>query len=268
MTPPTHSRGIDDAFLCERCGYPLDGQDPDSRCPECSLPLQDSLPERRRGTPWQQLRTVRSLGATAYVTLRRPHATFHSMAPRTDRGTRTLLAIYLSLAALIPAPAWIALRILSREPASIWSSGISTPQGRIGLAADDFLIPHSPLAMVLAVPSLAGVLFVLTWIETLGVRFFGRRRQWRVTAPIAWSVCAHAAIGWVIGGVLHALFPLMAFAASPLIKLLPDAVAIRAAEALALGGPIAAFFAGMLIFESLVYVGVRECRYANVRSPV
>jgi hypothetical protein len=251
------------SILCEGCGYPLDGHAADSLCPECALPVRESLSERRIGTPWQQAPSVRSLVSTAFATVLHPGATYHILRLRTDGTTRGLLGLYLSMAVLAPLAMWVTLGRSSGGTVTFWY--MRPTQGTMGVASitSDFLVPQTWIQIALGVPLLTGTLLLLTWIETLGVRFFGRRRGWRITGPIAWSVCSHATIGWAIGGVLHALSPLLVRASRPLLDLLAPATAVRVASELAMWTPVVAFFIGMLIFEALVYVGVRACRYAS-----
>jgi hypothetical protein len=112
--------------------------------------------------------------------------------------------------------------------------------------------------------AVAGVLLLLTWIETAGVRFF---HGGRVTRDVAWSVCAHATYGWVVGAVLVTL-------GWGLIDL--DIAIARAVRVPRLGArlgdwvavpPVAGFFIGMMVFEYRVYQGIRICRYANTDHP-
>ncbi|QOV89936.1 hypothetical protein [Humisphaera borealis] len=51
------------ALLCEGCGYTLhDGPAP-GNCPECGIPISDSLPELRHPAPWEAGQGVASIGA-------------------------------------------------------------------------------------------------------------------------------------------------------------------------------------------------------------
>jgi hypothetical protein len=263
QSPPTPPTG--GTLLCERCGYPLDGYTPETPCPECALPVRESLPERRLGTAWQQRPSVRTFLMTAWQTVTRPRRVFHALQLRADGPTRRLLWIYLAIATLAPAVMWIAFGRPWESGVRFWYMRSNGPGFSTGVASsmDAFSIPRTYLAIAIGLPVLLATYLLLTWIETLGVRFFGQRRGWRVTAPIAWSVCSHAAVGWVIGGVLHGASPGLVVAARPLMDLWPPATAVRIAAEAAMWAPIGSFFIGMLIFESLVYIGIRECRYAN-----
>lgn len=107
------------------------------------------------------------------------------------------------------------------------------------------------------------VLLGLTRIESAGIRFFGRRRGWRVTPDLATAVCAHASVGWAAAG-LGVLAVSMYWQAhwgpgTTLVQRL-SAVQYYWVWAPSLAG---VFLAGLVLFEILVYIGVRECRYAN-----
>lgn len=93
------------------------------------------------------------------------------------------------------------------------------------------------------------VLWLLTMIERLGLQVIGRQRGWRVTGKVAASVCAHASYGWIASGVL-------AIAGGALGAVMN----VWWAEAMSLVG----LGLGLLVFETVVYVGVRACRFANV----
>ncbi|MBY0307719.1 MAG: hypothetical protein K2Q09_03165 [Phycisphaerales bacterium] len=121
-------------------------------------------------------------------------------------------------------------------------------------------------------------LLLLTFIETVGLRFFARAawRRWRVTPAVAWTVCDHASVGWVVGGLLNLLF----VAAEPVARLARWEWGNELAKRL-IGVPITAFVSdttalrvyaslllGMLTFETLVFIGVRQCRWANTPASV
>jgi hypothetical protein len=90
--------------------------------------------------------------------------------------------------------------------------------------------------------------------------FFGRRRGWRVTPTVAWAVCGHASVGWVVAGCLVAAG---LHAASLAARGRPAGPALLARDIVIAWAPLAGFFAGMLVFETLVYLGVRRLRFAN-----
>lgn len=119
-------------LLCERCGYVIEGLDEAGACPECGMPVADSLPQRRVGTPWQQKPGVRSLVRTWWMTLRHPIRTLDIARVDAPNGTR--LAGWTCLPTLVAWPVfmgltWIearGLRFFSRQrggritPAIAW----------------------------------------------------------------------------------------------------------------------------------------------------
>ena len=105
------------------------------------------------------------------------------------------------------------------------------------------------------------VLRLLCWIEIRGVQFFGGHRGWRITPALARSVIAHSSVGWVIGGLLWALgiaclFVLICCVEGDMI------FSSTLCQASALF-PFVGLLMGLLIFESLVFIGIRACRFAN-----
>lgn len=117
-------------------------------------------------------------------------------------------------------------------------------------------------------PALALLVFGLTFVETLGIRFWGRVHGFRVTRAVAWSVCGHASFGWVVGGGLAGA----AWVVGQLDAVGSGYTAFGAGRVLAtapvaqLGLIVLAAVVGMLLFETLTYLGVRRMRYANQAS--
>jgi hypothetical protein len=117
----------------------------------------------------------------------------------------------------------------------------------------------------------AVVLGVLTWVEARGIRFFGRQREWRITKAVAWAVCAHASVGWIVMAVMPMVVLAGFYTAQRFFGVAPNGtidlgsrfgrVSLNAAAQG--GGLVVALIAGLLVFETLVYVGVRRCRFAN-----
>lgn len=118
--------------------------------------------------------------------------------------------------------------------------------------------------LAVGIPAFTLLLRLLTMIEDRGIRFFGKQRGWRITREVSGAVCAHASIGWVIGGILVFTALSLNFgqtwgSGAGLIRRVTGLMYyVQWVPVAALG-----FFAGMLVFEILVYVGVRECRFAN-----
>ncbi len=234
-------------LLCEACGYVVDGIHHDDACPECARPIPRSLPAARTGTPWQRQPAVATWCRTAIDTLRHPFGTFERVAIRGDRD-RPLLQLNLVIAsALIALAAWLTwLWILSRGKALTYGDVVGS----------------------LAIASSAGglgaylLLRFAVQVEHAGIRFFGARRQWRISDAVASTVVAHASIGWILGGLLACASTFVRFEGLPRLTLFIWTI-----------GPavwilVLAVGVGMLVFELLVYVGVRRCRYANAAPPL
>lgn len=243
-------------LLCERCGYVVDGLANGGACPECGLPIEDSLPESRAGSPWQRRPGLVSLLRTWWRALRHPLRTFDEMRVEPRRDKR-LARWTIGVAGLIGGV--LALLVYFRGEPLIDQSGLLSLQGVLGLITLVVVLLGVWLISVL-------ILATLTTVEALGLRFFGRAHGSRVTVATSRAICAHASVGWVIAGVLvvigelvgrpvreYALYHNVGVARGPMLL----------AEVLL---PLGGFFVGMLVFETLVYVGVRRRRFAN-REP-
>jgi hypothetical protein len=162
------------------------------------------------------------------------------------RGAKLLLLFNtLCAAALLVAP---------------WVGTVPIAYRRVGLGA------------AILAPALASTIWILTWIEHVGIRFFAKRRGWRLTRVAAWQICAHASVGWMLAGLFPMLILALGYSVQRLLGVVPrwtidlspvasTPIQINIATA-GIAGEVIGFLAGLLIFESLVYVGVRRCRYA------
>lgn len=101
------------------------------------------------------------------------------------------------------------------------------------------------------------LLFILTLVEAMGVRFFASRSKWRVTGTVAWVVCAHASVGWLLGGLAVGALLVLEREVDYVLNFVPYR---RQA-------PWIGMVAGLLVFETLVYIGIRRCRFANRMPP-
>ena len=236
-------------FLCETCGYVLQGLPAHANCPECGRGVAASLPAARGGTPWQRRAGLMSFLRTATATVRRPAVVFESVRLEFASGA-WLMGLYLVIAAVIFLAPWSG--VLLDDPLTAVRSG------RLGE-----LVAAALVSVPLRVAAIAAALLALTLVEWAGVQFFANRRGWRLTPLAAWQVCAHASVGWVLAAAfccvsLVVWLNLSFFGLSGAITRLGGA-----ADWIMLGVPAAGAFAGMMIFETLVYVGVQRCRYAN-----
>lgn len=220
-------------------------------CPECGLKVGASDPALRVGSPAQRIRGWRSLLVGVPVTIwtlhTRPRALF-----RVVRGVDGLGLSLLVPMCLVPALITGGLAGLIM----LWSVRLT----RLTTAA----VWEQPVRTGLTTAATALIIFVvLSLIEARGVEFFGKRRGWRTTRAFSRSVAIHAAGAWWVAGVLYVLAG--AWGAGPaafiqskaplwLLERLPPAEwTVR----------LGAFVLGMLVYESLVSVGVMACRYAT-----
>lgn len=256
IAPPPPNELADETLLCERCGYVLEGLDGDGPCPECGLAIRESLPEARPGSPWQVRPGVRAWGRTNLGTLLRARERFRRAKGKTTRSHGLLWMNLILAGALLAAP-WTGT--LVGDPARTYRN-----QGWMGDAA--------LLVSMVVQPAIgAGALWLLTYIEYLGIRFFARRRRWRLSKAAAWQVCAHASVGWIVMAALPFVVLAGFYSAQRFFDAVPNGT-IGAGSAF---GPISvnhvvtggalglSYLGGMMVFETLVYVGVRQCRFAN-----
>lgn len=234
-------------LLCEGCGYVLEGSRSVPACPECGLAVADSMPERRKGTPWQQRPSVGNWLCTSWMTLRHPARTFR--AARID-----------------PALRW-------RDEGLLWdnlaaASVLGLLVLMLGFAGDVFSALGGVATAVVFSPIVVLPLAMLTELERIGIRFFGRRRGWRIDRAASLVVCAHASIGWVIATVLASVGFLVSWPLHDLVRRqytpgAANAYSLDVYRAIPVVMPLLGFFVGLLVFETLVWIGVRACKFAN-----
>jgi hypothetical protein len=249
------------SLLCEQCGYPIAELPTDGPCPECGKSIRESLPEARRGSAWQRRPGVFTWIATNWRVLRHPSPLFREVRIEKRRALPLLWINLLLAAAALLAPL----------------SGVFDFDPMRSVRGKGDLVEYGTAMVVipLQVSAIAIVLFLLTYVEYQGIRFFSVRRGWRLTRSGAWQVCAHSSVGWMMCGLL----PFLVFAAFEAALRFFQAAPRGTwdlgpmlgrwdAQSLIHGGSVAlGYFVGMMVFESLVYVGVRACRYANEYRP-
>lgn len=241
--PPAAAAAAPLPLLCERCGYVLDGLGASAACPECGLDVAESLPGRRGGTPWQRRPSGASWRATNAAVLRRPRELFGGATMERRRSLR-LAHINIALAAVVIAVGW------------------TVQVGRLG-GEPGLLAGMAWFALAIVGPAAAVLMWLGMWIESVGIRFFGRRRGWRITSDVAWAVCGHASIGWTIAGLLWVAGALASWGLGlrGVSRPAPNVVVINHVSPWS--PMLLGLLAGLLVFEVLVNIGLRRCRYTN-----
>ena len=220
------------AWLCEGCGYPLRGIDPQQACPECGRAVSDSLPGRRAGLPWQHQMGLSTWLRTAAKVLRYPQASFQEMrVGGPNLGARLYLLSMACASGLLVVPFYLWTH--PGEWLFAWMFGMMT----------------------------AKLTLFMTYVEATGVTFFSRRRGWRVGFTTAERVTAYASVGWPVAVGVFALLLQISGPRRPEIWL--EHLLGPAYEPALPLGPLLAVGAAILGFEYLVWTGVRQVRFAN-----
>lgn len=231
--------------LCESCGYDLTGHGLGDICGECGLAVADSLPHRRIGSSFQKCSIQPILLCLAWVRtnalmLGRPSAEWETVRMEAVRSG-VLMVVNAIVGAVL---AWNL----------VWFAD--------GSARESFWLSWVWICgLVLAVIG-------LSQIEYLGLRTFGKKRRWRVSHRVAMAVVGHASVGWLIGLPLGAAGWIVGGMLDGPGVLVPAALAAYLGGAIGWGWVLAfaGFGIGLMVFEVLVYIGVRRCRFANPPS--
>ena len=227
--------GFPDAqSLCETCGYPLRGLGIDAVCPECGAAVDASDPRHRTGH-WgggasfgtQYLRYAGRL-------IRGPRRFFRAMRVG---GSNLAPRVFLLINAALVMTIWTTTALLTNGGDGLLWAWLG---GMIGFKA----------------------VLVLTYVEVLGVRLFSGRRGWRVPVALAERVACCASLGWVPAGALASAGWLVGPGVLRGLWPEPGGKAFSVTEA-GFSLAVALSVAGMLVFESLVWIGVRQVKYAN-----
>jgi predicted RNA-binding Zn-ribbon protein involved in translation (DUF1610 family) len=250
-------------LLCENCGYVIEGLDTNGNCPECGKPIQESLPERRQGTPWQQNPSIGSLVRTWWMTLRHPLRTLDVMKVGGRRNRYALQIVTIFAASLIAACGFVALPVYE----TIRSESTLSELQLVLTIFIFALIPPFPL-------------LVLTWIESRGLTIISRTRGFRVDTPLSSSITSHGGVGWLLAAVLFSiLYPSGGVLIESVRPSFVEYYERRVLTGIGNEFPVppapdwvywvdrALWGTGLLLgfcfFEIFAYLGLRRCKFAN-----
>lgn len=221
---------------CEACGYELTGLTPVGDCPECGQPINASHPMHRPGLTWQQRPSVSSFVSTSFAIVFQPRSSFRAMQVGGANGRdRAFLLTFAITAGLVWSIIWTAAGL---PTPLVWGIGV-----------------------VIAI-------ILMTYIEVLGVLYAGKHRGWRDSWAISERVCCYSGVGWLPAAIIG-VKAAMLDQHQMLADWWPDALGAWSNWHRFF---ILTFIAciGMLVFETLVWIGIDRMRYANkpiVRTP-
>lgn len=228
--------------LCERCGYPVKGLSPDAACPECGLAVAESSPAKRDLVVSETYQGGLGFISTAWLFLIAPKAGFRRLAVgRQSFFAESYLINIVILAALVYSLMLFTANLM----------GVLNPTSRVSLDA-----PGNMAVFVAVCIGIAG----MTVVEMIGVTAICKRRGWRVPFPLAQQVCCYASVGWLPGMLIAGAGTVLiehAWAGQLWFESLIGLVRVRWLI-------YAGLFVGSLLwFETLVWIGVCQVRFAN-----
>lgn len=240
------------ALRCERCGYVVEGLDPDAVCPECASPICKSLPQHRSGTPWQRQPGKVSLIHTAWRTLARPLRTLDEMQPVQPRRRFGMRRVYLLLAAVLPYTLmflFLKQHMQGYRDAGTFQLMRSYELKQIGRIVIGF--PVFTLATWLG-------LELLNRVVSHAMAVLSRWTGGHVSPRTARTVLDHGSV-WLLAGSAG-------FSLCFLLRVLTDS-SLREHAVWFTRIAFVAPYVGLLGFGVFAALGLRRLKYANTRSP-
>lgn len=231
-----------DALLCEGCGYHLRGLTRADACPECGRPILESLHSRRQGTPWQQKPSLVAWIDTMRSMLLAPRRFWDTVQipdePSRTSGPNLMLAV-------------VAICIV---PGVQFAAMLEMMQISYRRADASFFLIWITITICILI-----LLWVCIRTEEIGCRVISRVHGWRVPRGAIRAIVDHATVGWAVGAIL-----LIALTSTLLIvPRRSDDIYLGIVMQLMLYTFLASVAIGLIVFETLVYLGLRSMKYAN-----
>ena len=237
---PVQSSFPNDDALCERCGYPIRGLSIDAVCPECGFAVEASSPDKRFVLMDAKMRAFTGFWRTCATVLWSPVKSYRLL--RIESGLdspRSFLTRSCFFASVL------------------WAFGISFALGNANWPLKVWCFSLG-LQFVIAMLVLHG----MSYIEMVGVTTFSRRRGWRVPFRLAHRVCCYASVGWLPGVLIGACGVALIESYLAGRFWFESQMGLVRVRWIFYGG---LFVMALLWFETLVWIGVRQVRYANAR---
>lgn len=258
--PATH-------VLCERCGYDIHAHASElselalraQTCPECGETLARSVPWLKQGSllerngAWrvdgvplsQQLHLCRTWFRVAQDNMRIMHG----------EKADSIRFVFLVNAAVVASLGLI-----------LWALGIATLTNswQEFFTASSVVILMGVLILVLLMSALLATYLILTTLEIHGMRAIARTRGWRITLANSKAIAAHASVGWLAAaycGLATTTFTLIAATLLWMFKVTGPVMTVMLWTH-AIAWPLMTGLGGLLAFEWLCWVGMRERKFS------
>jgi hypothetical protein len=238
-----YNSGVPAAFpnetsLCETCGYPLRGLAADQPCPECGRPAADSDPARRVGLPWQRRPSLTAFLSTLFRVGFSPRKSFRSLRVGGSNAADRLFLLIIAVGiGIVWAVVW---RYATKRTPAPWAYGLSATLG----------------------------ILALSYVEALGMTYVSWKRGWRVPWRLAERVVCYASPAWIPAAAIYLKFHLYNYPSGRFWDHFPERWGAFQNFYLIRDLWIYPLVAALVIviFELLVWVAVRQVKYANGES--
>jgi len=232
-------------LLCENCGYILEGLDQSLPCPECGVPIADSLPHHNAGSPWQQRRTLINLIKTWFLTLFRSKRLSRQLNIDKDTAiSLTWVGLFTGFA--IPVLGMMTIIIIAVIQYEFYPQSLN------------YIMV---VAIVMFICWLIAVIYAT--LGALRLRYYAHRRGFRLSQSSRWTIAGHASLGLTVApvGITAAVMigGIMSLLNVDDTYLIVRIILIASAIIGWLAIPIA-----LLEFEILLHIGSRALRYRNI----